>query len=116
MLNVNYKVVYGEITYQRKDGGKPIKILYHEANCDGGAFIYHFTQDGKKYAQLWFFIDGKEHIRNIMNNDNKGQLFGDEVKKVRLNIYYREARMILEACCKSGYKVECYYKEPEGNK
>ena len=42
-----------------------------------------------------------------------GKLLGDNIDKVRLNAYHKEARDIIEACAKSGYKVEVFYREPK---
>ena len=114
MLQVNYQVVFGEVFGRNQDGTK-WKVQYHPANVEHGAFIYHYKgEDGKQYAQLWSFLDGKQHIRNIMKDEYcGGKLFGDDVYKVRLNVYYKQARDIIEACAKSGYKVEIYYKEPK---
>lgn len=114
MLRVNYAVVFGEVFGKNMDGQK-WKVQYHPANCDLGAFIYHYKdKEGKKMAQLWNFLMDKQHVKNIMKDEYcNGKLLGDEVYKVRLNVYYKQARDIIEACAKSGYKVECYYKEPK---
>lgn len=115
MLRVNYQIVFGEVHGHNMDG-KKWKVLFHPANVQTGAFIYHYKDDeGKKCAQLWNFLDGAEHIRNIMKSttNDSHTLLGENVDKVKLNVYYKEARQIIEACAKSGYKVECYYKEPK---
>lgn len=111
MLRVNYQIVMGEVYGKNQDGTK-WKVLYHPANCDLGAFIYHYKNEkGEKMAQLWNFLDGKQHIKNIMKD--YGTLLGEDIEKVRLNVYYKEALALVEPCAKSGYKVECYYKEPK---
>ena len=111
MLRVNYQIVFGEVFGKNMDGQK-WKVMYHPANCDLGAFIYHYKNEkGEKMAQLWNFLLTKNHINNIMKDSKT--LLGDEVYKVKLNAYYKEARDIIEACAKSGYKVEVYYKEPK---
>lgn len=110
MLRVNYQIVFGEVFGHDKDG--KWKVQYHPANCSLGAFIYHYKrEDGQKMAQLWNFLNDKEHVRNIMKNC--GKLFGDNIDKVKLNVYYKEAESIVKACSQSGYKVECFYKEPK---
>ena len=111
MLRVNYQIVFGEVFGKSTDGTK-WKVLYHPANCELGAFIYHYKNEkGEKMARLWTFLNDKQHVKNIMKDDKT--LLDDEVYKVRLNVYYKQARDIIEACAKSGYKVECYYKEPK---
>ena len=113
-LRVNYQIVFGTIKVRSNaDTKKLITIKFHPANCECGAFIYHFkTETGVKKAILYNFLDGKEHIANIMKNGSSHTLLGDEVVSVKLNVFYKQSRMIVEACAKSGYKVECYYKEP----
>lgn len=111
MLKVNYAVVFGEVYGHNQDGSK-WKVQYHPANCELGAFIYHFkNDDGVKMAQLWNFLNDKQHVRNIMNDCRT--LLGDDVDKVKLNVYYKQAEAIVKACAQSGYKVECYYQEPK---
>ena len=114
MLHVNYQIVYGEVYGHNTDGTK-WKVQYHPANCDLGAFIYHYKNEkGEKMARLWTFLNDKQHVNNIMKDKYcGGKLLGDEVDKVRMNVYYKQARAIIEECAKSGYKVECYYKEPK---
>ena len=62
---------------------------------------------------LWNFLMDKQHVKNIMKNSSDHKLLGDNIDKVKLNAYYKEALAIIEACAKSGYKVEVYYKEPK---
>lgn len=111
MLRVNYQVVFGKV-YGHNEDGKKWVMDYHPANCNLGAFIYHYKdKEGKKMSQLWTFLIDKKHVRNIMKNC--GNLLGDSVYKVKLNVYYKESRDIIEACAKSGYKVEVFYREPK---
>ena len=113
MLRVNYQIVFGEVHGHNLDG-KKWKVLYHPANVELGAFIYHYKdENGEKMAQLFTFLSDKQHVKNIMKNMADHTLLGDNVDKVRLNVYYKQSREIIEACAKSGYKVEVYYKEPK---
>ena len=48
-------------------------------------------------AQLFTFLGGKEHINNIMKNSSDHTLLGTSVVSVKLNVYYKQARMIIEA-------------------
>lgn len=112
MLIVNYAVVFGELYGRNEDGSKWV-VKYHPANCELGAFIHHYKNgEGEKCAQLWMFLVNKDNVKNIMKGGDH-TLFGKSIYKVRLNVYYKEARAIIEACAKSGYKVEVYYKEPK---
>lgn len=110
MINVNYEIVYGEVFGHNPDKTK-WKVQYHAANMKLGAFIYHYKENGVKMASLWNFLLDEKHVRNIMSD--QATLLGSNVDKVKLNVYYKQARAIVEACAKSGYKVECYYKEPK---
>lgn len=115
MLRVNYQIEYGSIKVKSAaDEKKLITVKFHPANVECGAFIYHYKDDqGKKWAQLWTFLSDKQHINNIMKNSEDHTLLGTSVVSVKLNVYYKQARMIVEACAKSGYKVTCYYEEPK---
>lgn len=111
MLRVNYQIVFGEVFWHNNDG-TVWKVQYHPANCELGAFIHHYKNEkGEEMARLWSVLIDKNHVRNIMKNE--GNLLGYNVDVVKLNVYYKEARDIIEPCAKSGYKVECYYKEPK---
>lgn len=113
MLRVNFQIIFGEVFGHNEDGSK-WKLKYHPANVELGAFIYHYkNEEGEKMAQLWAFLSDKKHVNNIVKNSADHTLLGSSVDKVKLNVYYKQARGIIEACAKSGYKVECYYKEPK---
>lgn len=113
MLRVNYQIVFGEVFGHNEDGTK-WKVQYHPANVELGAFICHYKdENGQKMAQLWNFFMDKNHVKNIMKNCVDHTLLGKSVDKVKLNVYYKEAMSIVEACAKSGYKVEVYYKQPK---
>ena len=111
MLRVNYLIEYGSVKVRTWDGERICNVNIHPANalC---AFIYHYKNDkGEKMSQLWNFLADTQHIRNIMKEHKT--LLGEEVVSVKLNVYYKEARTLIEPMCKSGYKVSCYYKEPK---
>lgn len=113
MLRVNYQIVFGKV-YGHNEDGKKWVVDYHPANCDLGAFIYHYKNEkGEKMSQLWNFFMDKNHVKNIMKNCADHTLLGKSVDKVKLNVYYKESRDIIEACAKSGYKVEVFYREPK---
>ena len=114
-LRVDYRIEYGSIKVKSAaDEKKLVTVKFHPANCECGAFIYHYKDErGVKMASLWNFLSNKQHIKNIMDNSSDHTLLGTSVVSVKLNMYYKQARMIVEACAKSGYKVECYYKEPK---
>lgn len=115
MLNVNYQIEFGSVKVKSAtDDKKLVTVKYHPANVDLGAFIYHYKDnEGKKMAMLWNLLSDKQHVNNIMKNSSDHTLLGSDVVSIKLNAYYKQARAIIEACAKSGYKVEVYYKEPK---
>ena len=113
MLRVNYLIEYGSVKVKSVDGEHVCNVKIHPANalC---AFIYHYKNDkGEKMSQLWNFLGDTQHIKNIMKNSSDHTLLGTSVVSVKLNVYYKEARTLVEPMCKSGYKVICYYREPK---
>lgn len=111
MLHVNYQIEYGLVKVKTWDGSKICNVKIHPANalC---AFIYHYKNEkGEKVAQLWNFLGDTQHIKNIMKQ--YPTLLGEDVVSVKLNVYYENARKLIQPMCKSGYKVSVYYKEPK---
>lgn len=117
MVRVNYNIEYGTIKVKSAaDEKKLLPVKIHQMN-GLAAFIYHYKDDdGQKMAQLWMFLGDMQHVNNIMKNSDDHTLLGTSVVSCKLNVYYKEARQLIEPMCKSGYKVECYYKEPKKNK
>ena len=113
MLVVDYRIEMGSARV-RDFNGNAYTVKFHPANCRCGAFIDHYTdENGRKMSRVWAFLESKEHITRIMKNSASHKLFGNEVLGVKLNVYFKEARMLVEPCAKSGYKVTCYYEEPK---
>lgn len=111
MLRVNYKIEYGEVKVKSLDGSKVFKVKIHPANAMC-AFIYHYKNEkGEKMAQLWNFINDKQHIKNIMKDYKT--LLGEDVISVKLNVFFKNAFELVVPMSKSGYKVTTYYKEPK---
>lgn len=111
MVRVDYSIEYGEIKVKSANGNNQIKVKIHPIN-GLAAFIYHYKdENGTKFAQLWMFLGDMQHVKNIMKNSEDHTLLGTSVVSCKLNVYYKEARQLVEPMCKSGYKVECYYKE-----
>ena len=67
---------------------------------------------GKWYHSLYSFYGDVQHIKNIMK-DNDGKCLFDDVVKIKLNMFYKEAWTLLKYFTKSGYKCECFYKEEQ---
>ena len=111
MLRVNYQIHYGSITIFQESDKTEYTIDIHSANalC---AFIYHYEENGKKYAQLQGFLADEQHIKNCLKekDDLLQVLFAQKVVKVRLNLYHKQAKTLLKYIIKK-HNVECYYEE-----
>ncbi len=66
--------------------------------------------EGKWYHSLYSFLCDTQHAKNIMKS-NDGKLLFDDVVSIKLNMFYKEAWTLLRLFTKSGYTVQCYYKE-----
>lgn len=118
-LTFDMKIEYGRMTIRqkRKDEEKPrdyvVKIV--QGNCLA-VWIYETPNE----YQLFFFLGDKAHGERIIKGSNDHTLLGEwkkSVVKVRLNMYYKEVcTKLLDLFMKSGYHVECYYKEPKKRK
>lgn len=83
-------------------------ILICEANCIA-AFI-HIGKDteGKELHTLYTFFADPTHARNIVKH--QGKLIPDKVVSIELNLWFKDAKPLLNILVKNGYKVKCYYK------
>lgn len=63
---------------------------------------------------LGYFNDDK-HIKSYVGSKKENAfacLFNaDSIKKVKLNLYYKQSNILLKYMVRDGLKVECYYKE-----
>lgn len=113
MLQVDYRIHYGSVTIFQESDKTEYTIDIHPANalC---AFIYHFEENGKKYASLLNFLADEQHIKNCLkeNDDLLQVLFVEKVVKVRLNLYHKQAKTLLKYIIKK-HNVECYYEKEE---
>lgn len=116
MLQVDYKIKYGEIKYKDLNDGHVFTIAIHWANalC---AFINHYKdEDGTKMAQLITFFADEQHIKNCINSFSSHDcldFFNAKVVSIKLNLYYKESNILLKHIVRCGHKVTCYYKEPK---
>lgn len=105
----NYKK--GEITLKRKGN---FKINIYCGNCSG-ALIYDFKdENGKEMYQFYGFWNDLKHLKNCLglSGAHKGDnIYKDEFKKVKLNVYYSECLKMAELFTQAGIKVELYYKK-----
>lgn len=114
MVQVDYRIEYGEIKSRQDNKSVTLKIHWANALC---AFIYHYKENGKKWARLVDYFADEEHLAKSAKNWNGDPLlFVSELGKIesiKLNLYYKEGEVLLKHFVKGGYKVTCYYKEPK---
>ena len=97
-------------------------IQIREGNCLA-VFIYVYKEkepeDPKKpyVHQLVNFLSDEQHMKNIVKNyktDVFASMFmAESIKKIKLNLFYKESSTLLKYMVRDGLKVECYYKEPK---
>ncbi len=113
MLQVDYKITFGEIKVRQKSDNRLVTVKIHWANalC---AFIYHYkNENGEKMAQLISFFADEQHIKNCEKSyGDPLDIFMGEIVSVKLNLYYKESMTLLKHIVKH-HKVTCYYKEPK---
>lgn len=96
------------------------KCGFYGGNCLG-AVIYTYqakNEEGKKesWYNFQFFFDDLNHAKRCLGlkpnarGEQKNILEG-VVKKVKLNIFFKENLKLAELLVKAGFKVELYYKE-----
>ena len=61
--------------------------------------------------QLVTFFANEEHLKRCLKNYTFNDLFGGEIKNIKLNLCYKESKVLLKYLTKAGYKVTCFYKE-----
>ena len=112
MLQVNYKITYGEIKVRQKTDNRLVTVKIHWANalC---AFIYHYkAEDGVKMAQLISFFADEQHIKNCEKvYGDPLDIFMGEIVSVKLNLFYKESNILLKHIVKH-HRVTCYYEKP----
>lgn len=108
----------GMLTIKRCD--KRYKIQIRRGNCLA-AFIYVYKM---KYPsdperpwrhELYTFFNDDDHVKKMMK-EFKNDLFGDDVIKVELNLYYKESAKLAKYMAMCGYKTEVYYDDEKKEK
>lgn len=103
-----------------KQGESKYKVQIRRGNCLA-VFIYVYKneknpEEGKYIHQLYSFFNDEQHMKNIIKNVDDHKLFGDDVVRVELNTYYKEAMTIAKYMARCGYRTILYYKEPKEKK
>ena len=113
MLQVDYKITFGEIKVRQKSDNRLVTVKIHWANalC---AFICHYkNENGEKMSQLISFFADEQHIKNCEKSyGDPLDIFMGEIVSVKLNLFYEESNILLKHIVKHR-EVKCYYKEPK---
>lgn len=115
-MALRYDKVLGEMTIVQQHDDKQVrfKIQIRRANCLA-AFIHVSKnpeskgKDDRCIHTLYCFWVDQAHVNNILKE--QGSLFGDEIKSVKLNLFYKESGKLVKIFTKAGYKVTCFYKQ-----
>ena len=95
-----------KVTQTRKDVTDTFEVSIWEGNCL--AVFNYETED--RYFLYDFFYD-KKHCAQIVKE--YGSLFSDKVSDIKLNLFYKSARRLLEVLIEYGYDVNGYTKREE---
>lgn len=110
MVEVDYKKELGYAMYQPKGSDETYKITMHPMN-GLFAFIYHYEENDKKYAQLIWFADNMEHLKNMLGFSKwyKDNIMKDEFKEIHFNLdFEKEWKGIPELLVKARMNVGFY--------
>ena len=86
--------------------GQEFEIQIRQGNCLA-VFIHVRHEDEDEVHTLYNFFLDATHIKNIVKD--YGKPFSGNVKKIRLNMRYKECYTMLRALVKY-YTIECYYE------
>lgn len=71
--------------------------------------------EGKYFHSLYSFLVDTQQAKKIMKGHG-GKLLSDDVVSIKLNMFYQTSWTLLKLFMESGYKVQCFYKEPKRRK
>lgn len=105
----------GELTCKGRKN-KNYKVNIYQANCLG-ALIYEYKDQETKedMYSFWGFWNDIHHLKKNLGLEGKDTFnIYEEVKKIKLNTYYKDSIKIAELFARvKNIKVELYYKEPK---
>lgn len=110
----NWKDKLGELCC--KENNVTIKQnIYRGENCLA-ALIYEWkdTETKQNMYQFVGFWNDSKHLKNFIESISKDNNIN--LKKVKLNTYYKDFKVISEQFTKARYTVTLYYKEPKEDK
>lgn len=105
-ITFNKRIGTMKVTQTRNGELHTFDISIWQGNCL--AVFNSETED--RYFLYNFFIDEK-HCAKIVKD--YGSLFSNKVSDIKLNLFYKSARRLLEVLIKYGYDVNGYTKREE---
>ena len=94
----------GTLTIEQN--GQEFEIQIRQGNCLAVFIHVSRCEDGYTHMLYSFFAD-VQHLKNIIKGS--GEPFSDSVKRIQLNMRYKECYTMLRQLAKF-YTVECYYE------
>lgn len=126
MALIYYPETLGTIAMTQQSNGeeKPRKytITIRKGNCLAVFLNIYKLEKPSNPKQPWMhqlvnFLHDEKHLSNIEKDEKERTLLymfsAKEIKKIRLNMYYKESNILLKHFVKYGHTIECYYKEPK---
>ena len=92
------------------------RVYIFDGNCEA-VFNTSYTDQrtGKEMWHLFTFWADRGHISRM--HKAHGNIFlGEDIRNIKLNLYYPTAKSVLNILTKYGYKVTCYNKQPKKSK
>lgn len=105
-ITFNKKIGTMKVTQTRNGETHTFDISIWQGNCL--AVFNYETED--RYFLYNFFIDEKHCAKMVKQY---GSLFDDKVSDIKLNLFYKSARRLLEVLIEYGYDVNGYTKREE---
>ena len=121
-MALNYSATsYGStIVVQQNEGEKEprkYKCSFRLSNAFGTLiWVSKINVEGKtmyKHTLVNYFFD-EQHLKDCIRHEQPYSSYvTGKMTCIKLNLYYKEAKQMLEYLTKEGLKVQCYYKEPK---
>ena len=116
----SFDYVDGEVVNEKDEKGRPIynkfRIQIREGNCLA-VFMHIYKESKPKNPELpWrhelvSFFYHEAHMKNVLKDETIESFFSGKIRNIKLNLFFKESKILLKWFTKNGYKVTCYYKE-----
>lgn len=105
-ITFNKKIGTMKVTQTRNGEPHTFDISIWQGNC-----LAVFTSETEDTYFLYNFFIDKKHCEQMVKQ--YGSLFDGKVSDIKLNLFYKSARRLLEVLIKYGYDVNGYTKREE---